>query len=100
MNSDRDRTAGFARQALAWLEERNVPPTPDNFKLAYAYVEGDNTELRRGFDALMAVGSKFDAGTMSAQHQRYFPAAADNELMAEFGEKISMEVDSVLQLLA
>lgn len=101
MTNDSGRAAGFAREALAWLNERNVPPTPDNFKLAYAYVEGQNVELRRGFDALMAVGSKFDADTMSAQHQRYFPTGADNnETVAEFSAKISTEVSSVLQLLA
>jgi len=100
MTNERDRAVSFAREALAWLNERNVPPTPDNYKLAYAYVEGQNTELKRGFDALMAVGSKFDADTMSAQHQRYFPTGADNEAMAEFSEKISTEVNSVLQLLA
>jgi diguanylate cyclase len=100
MINDKERATGFAREALAWLGERNVPPTPDNFKLAYTYVEGQNVELRRGFDALMAVGSKFDADTMSAQHQRYFPTGSDNETMAEFSAKISTEVSSVLQLLA
>ena len=100
MINDTGRAAGFAREALAWLNERNVPPTPDNFKLAYTYVEGQNVELRRGFDALMAVGSKFDADIMSAQHQRYFPTGSDNETMAEFSAKISTEVGSVLDLLA
>jgi len=96
----KDRAADFAREAFAWLDERKVPPTPDNFRLAYAYVEGENIELKRGLDALMAVGSKFDADTMSAQQQRYFPTSADNRLMAEFGDKISTEVNSVLMLLS
>lgn len=100
MTTNKDRAGNFARQALAWLDEHNVPATPDNFKLAYAYVEGDNLELKRGFDALMAVGSKFDPGTMSAQHERYFPTGTNDELMAEFGAKITTEVNSVLQLLA
>jgi diguanylate cyclase len=100
MTNDKQRAASLAREALVWLDERNVPPTPDNFKLAYAYVEGANAELKRGFDALMAVGSKFDESTMSAQHERYFPTAAENDAMAEFSEKISTEVNSVLQLLA
>jgi diguanylate cyclase len=99
MSNDKDRAKVLARGALAWLDERNVPPTPDNFKLAYAYVEGENTELRRGFDALMAVGSTFDPDTMNAQHERYFGSEADNEMMAEFGEKLSTEVTSVLQLI-
>jgi diguanylate cyclase len=99
MSNHKDRAKVLARGALAWLDERNVPPTPDNFTLAYAYVEGENTELRRGFDALMAVGSTFDPDTMNAQHERYFGGEANNELMAEFGEKLSTEVTSVLQLI-
>ena len=98
MSGDKDRAKLLARGALAWLDERNVPPTPDNFKLAYAYGEGANAELKRGFDALMAVGSTFDRETMSAQHERYF-GASDNDLLAAFGEKLSTEVTSVLQLL-
>jgi len=99
MSGDKDRAKVLARGALAWLDERNVPPTPDNFKLAYAYIEGANAELRRGFDALAAVGSTFDPDTMSAQHERYFGQGSDNELMAEFGERLSTEVTSVLQLI-
>jgi diguanylate cyclase len=99
MNSDKDRAKILARGALAWLDERNIPPTPENFRLAYAYVEGENAELKRGFDALMAVGSTFDSDTMSAQHERYFGTGSDNEMMAEFGEKLSTEVTSVLQLI-
>ena len=100
MTNEKERAVRFAHEALAWLDERNVPATPDNFTLAYTYVEGQNVELKRGFDALMAVGSKFDADTMSAQLERYFPTTTDNEAAAEFSAKISTEVNSVLQLLA
>ena len=100
MTTSKDRAQGFARQAMAWLEERKVPPTPDNFKLAYAYIEGENVELKRSFDALMAVGSNFDTDTMSAQQKRYFPTSADSKLTAEFGDKIATEVNSVLMLLS
>jgi diguanylate cyclase len=100
VDHDRSRAADFARKALAWLDERAVPPTPDNFQLAYAYIEGSNTDLRRGFDALMAVGSKFDAQTMTTQHQRYFPKSDDGEQLAEFGDKVSAQLNSVLQLLS
>ena len=100
MTTAKDRAQGFARQAVAWLEERKVPPTPDNFRLAYAYIEGENVELKRSFDALVAVGSNFDADTMSAQQKRYFPTSADSKLTAEFGDKIATEMNSVLMLLS
>jgi len=100
MTTTTDRAQGCARQAIAWLEERKVPPTPDNFRLAYAYVEGENADLKRSFDALMAVGSNFDVDTMSAQQKRYFPAPVDGKLTAEFGDKLTAEVNSVLMLLS
>ena len=100
MEAETERAAALARSAHAWLEERKVPPTPDNFELAYAYVEGGNSELKRCFDSLVAVRSTFDAEVMAAQHARFFSAAADDKSMSEFGEKISVELDSVLQLLA
>jgi diguanylate cyclase len=99
MSGDTNRTAALARKAQEWLEERTIPLTPDNFELAYAYVEGGNAELKRCFDSLVAVGCKFDEDVMQAQHERFFSAAGDKS-MTEYGEKITVELDSVLQLLA
>ena len=100
MEANTDRVAELARSAHAWLDERNVPPTPDNFELAFAYLEGGNAELKRCFDSLTVVGSTFDAKVMAAQHERFFSTARTDKSIAEFGEKISVELDSVLQLLA
>src|SRR5689334_5106555 len=99
MSGEKDRAKLLARGAVAWLDERKIPPTPNNFELAYAYVEGENVELRRGFDALIAVGSSFDPETMNAQHERYFGSGSNDEKMAEFSGKLSTEVTSVLQLI-
>ena len=96
---DKERAQAFARDACAWLAQRNVPPTPENFELAYNFVSGEHPELRRTLESLVTNGCKFDASVMTILHQRYFRAPKDDDAMSDLGEKISAELNSVLQIL-
>jgi diguanylate cyclase len=90
----------LARDALAWLAQRGVPPAPENFQIAYAYVGQQNPDLRRTVDELIGKGCKFDPGTLSILHQRYFRGPSNDDAMAELGAKIGTELDGVLKALA
>ena len=96
---DKERAQAFARDACAWLAQRNIPPIPENFELAYNMISGEHPELKRTVDSLVTTGCKFDASVMTILHQRYFRAPKDDDAMAELGDKISAELDSVLQIL-
>ncbi len=96
---DKDRASAFARDALAWLAQRNVPPVPENFELAFNFVSGEHAELKRTVESLVGNGCKFDSSVMTILHQRYCRVPKDDEVMEELGEKISAELDSVLQVL-
>ena len=96
---DKDRTQAFARNAFGWMAQRNIPPTPENFELAYNFIGGENAELKRAVEALIGNGCKFDASVMTILHQRYFRAPKDEDKMVELGEKITAELDTVLQVL-
>ena len=96
---DKERAQAFARDACAWLAQRNIPPIPENFELAYNLISGEHPELKRTVESLVTTGCKFDASVMTILHQRYFRAPKDDDAMAELGEKISSELDSVLQIL-
>jgi diguanylate cyclase len=99
-NTDKERAQAFARDTLVWLAQRSIPPTPDNFELGYAYVSAEHAELRQTIDGLVANGCKFDASVMSILHQRYFRAPKDEDAMTEVSERITAELDSVLQVLS
>jgi len=58
---NKDRTPSLAQDAFAWLGQRNIPPTPENFELSYNFVSGEHGELKRTIDALISNGCKFDA---------------------------------------
>ena len=96
---DKDRAEAFARDALAWMAQRSIPPTPQNFEIAYVYVGGENAELKRSIDGLVANGCKFDDSVMRILHQRYFRAPHNEDAMIELGQKIGAELDTVLQLV-
>jgi len=96
---DTERAVTFANNALAWLAQKSIPPTPENFELIYSYYSGDQGDLRRAVDALIGNGCRFDAGVMGILHQRYFRSANVDHAVAEVGEKITAELDSVLQML-
>jgi diguanylate cyclase len=95
----KDRAQAFAQDAFAWMSQRNIPPTPENFELSYNFVSGDHGELKRTIEALISNGCKFDASVMTILHQRYFRAPKEDDAVAELGEKITAELDSVLHVL-
>ncbi|HXJ01492.1 MAG TPA: GGDEF domain-containing protein [Micropepsaceae bacterium] len=81
------------------MAQRNIPPTPDNYELAYTLVAGEHAELKRTVDSLVGNGCKFDASVMTVLHERYLRSSKTEDVMTELGEKIASELDSVLQLL-
>jgi len=96
---DKDRAQAFARDALAWMAQRDIAPTPENFELVYAYVGMEDSDLKRTMDGLVGNGCKFDANVMSILHARFFQAGKENDAMAELGAKITAELDAVLKLI-
>jgi diguanylate cyclase len=98
-SAGRDRSEVYARDALAWLAHRGVPPTPKNFEISYAYVGAVNPELKCVIDELTGKDGKFDPSHMENLHQRFFRGRRDEDAMAELGAKISSELDGVLKAL-
>jgi diguanylate cyclase len=98
-NVKKDRTQALAQDAFGWMAQRNIPPTPENFELSYNFVSGEHAELKRAIEALISNGCKFDPSVMTILHQRYFRTSKQDEAVAELGEKITAELDSVLHIL-
>jgi diguanylate cyclase len=96
---DKERAEAFAREAMAWMAQRGIPPTPENFELIYAYVGVENAELKKTIDGLISNGCKFEPSVMKILHQRYFRAPRDDDAVADVGEQMTAELDSILQML-
>src|SRR5712671_6594346 len=94
------RCETISRDALSWMTERNILPTPENYEVVYTYVSGDHAELKRTVDDLVAHGGRFDANIMNMLHQRYFRVAESGGALSELGKKLATELDSLLESLA
>ena len=99
LNVDKERAQAFASDALAWLAQQNVPPTPKNFELAYNYVSAAQPDLKQAIESLTVNGGKVDSGVMTLFHDRFFRADKNGEAMSQVSEKITTELDAVLRLL-
>src|ERR1043165_7323658 len=89
---DKDRAQACAKDALAWMSQRNIPPVPEYYELCYAYVGISNPDLKRTIDELIGNNCKFDSSVMNILHQRYFRGKRNDDAMAELGKKISTEI--------
>jgi diguanylate cyclase len=96
---DKDRAQAFARDAMAWMSQRNIPPVPENYELSYSYVGIENPDLKRTIDDLIGNGCKFDASVMNILHQRYFRGRRTDDAIVELGKKISTELTGVLKVM-
>src|SRR5450432_3752744 len=86
---DKERAQALARDACAWLAQRNIPPTPDNFEVAYNYVSAEQHDLKQTIESLTGNGCQFDASVMTLLHDRYFRADKYDEAMSEVSEKVT-----------
>lgn len=84
---------------MAWLTQRDIPPTPENFEIAYSLACNANSDLKQAVTALVADGTKLDADALSNIHHRFFRAPKNEAVMEELGQKLAGELDSVLQTL-
>jgi diguanylate cyclase len=96
--ADSDRSETLARSAIDWLAKLKLPPTPENFELAYIYSGGAHAELKRAVDEVLAK-SAMDAGTLSGLHNRFLRTSIGEDAMLEVGAKMATEFDALLRAL-
>jgi diguanylate cyclase len=96
---DSARAEKLARDALAWMAQRGVPPSPHNFEVVVAYLGGDNPALKLTVEGLIARDCRFDPAMMSSLHAQYFRFPKESEELSELSGKISSELGSLVKLL-
>jgi diguanylate cyclase len=97
--NDSGRAEALARDALAWMGERRVPPTAKNFEVILAYVGGENAGLKTTIDGLTARECRFDPSVMASLHDQYFRIQRESDALTELSAKISSELGSLMKLL-
>ena len=97
--NDSGRAEALAHDALAWMAQRHVPPTAQNFEVILAYVSGENPDLKSTIDGLASRDCKFDPSVMTSLHDQYFRIRRESEELTELSGKISSELGSLVKML-
>ena len=94
------RQAGaFAEAAFAGMVANQVPPTPENYAVWYAYATGVMPEVKRTIDILMSNKQEFTAAVNSELYQRFCDAGPQFNALQDTGDRLQYSIDHVMRYL-
>jgi diguanylate cyclase len=91
-----EREQGIARTALALMSECDVPATPENFELFYAYASGETPSLAQVMGGLIASRKPFTPEMLHDLRLRCLSSARAARVMDNFGSGINDVITAVL----
>jgi diguanylate cyclase len=94
-----EREQGYARTALALMTECEVPATPENFELFYAYASGEAQALVQVMGAHIAARKPFTPEMLLDLRLRCLSSARNARAMDNFGADVGDVINSVLTKL-
>jgi diguanylate cyclase len=90
---------GLSEQALAGMTAREVPPTPENYAVWYAYATGLLPELKRTIDILMSNNQEFTQALNAELYHRFCDTGRHFNLLDETGGRLQYTVDQVMRAI-
>lgn len=90
-----DKAKNFALGAMQRIQDHGLTPTPEIFELWYVYYSGDNTEVTRALDALLAAGGKLVDASCREIHEKFLNDTQENEKVRQAGDRIQATIKEV-----
>ncbi|MCC7305353.1 MAG: diguanylate cyclase [Alphaproteobacteria bacterium] len=90
-----EKASKFAADALERMHQEVLPPTPENFEVWYVYYSGENPEITRAIDILVASHQQITAERCQELHQRFLSDTSENERVRKAGDKIQSTIKDV-----
>lgn len=94
-----DQADAYAERALALMRERNIPPTPKNFTVWYAYVGETIPDLRKAMDVLISNNQAFNPSNNAELYEKFFASADEGLAVQETGRRIEDQMTQILAML-
>lgn len=90
-----DRICQRASAVLAMLAEHRLVPSPENYRLWFVHLSGEDAVLSRALDHLIQAGKPIDEGQCSSLYERFFVRAAEERALLHAGQRLG-ELASLL----
>lgn len=100
MTTQHERAQAYAKTALALMSERQVPPTPENFELFYAYAAGDNPATARVLGDLIVARRPLTPQMLTELRDRFFGNSRVETAVNSIGDAITETMAGVVTRLA
>jgi diguanylate cyclase len=91
----KEKASQLADQALDRMRLEGLSPIPDNFELWYIYFSGENPEITRAIDILVAANQKITDERCQEVHQRYLNDSRENDKVRAAGDRIQTTLKDV-----
>ena len=86
----------YAEHALASLRGLSTAPTPQHFAIWYEYHRGQNRELNRVIDILLANRSELSEAVMDEIYERFFATTLEHKAVRETSRRVQETLKAVV----
>lgn len=91
-----DELQNYVRLILPLMSKYSVPITPRNFTVWYEYISGDNNELRKTIDAMLAKEEKFTEERNETLYRQFFEEK-DEKQLAKLRQDLQKFLETILR---
>ncbi|MDJ0947647.1 MAG: diguanylate cyclase [Alphaproteobacteria bacterium] len=89
----------FAESALQLMAGHGIPAEPNNFAVWYAYAAGENHDLCKAIDLVIASEDKVDTTHLEGIYEKFFGIEAESQALRDAADRIETAVTEVLGIL-
>jgi diguanylate cyclase len=86
----------LANKTIALMNERGIPPVPENYELFYLYVSGSNPEATRAVEDVFRSGGAFTPQVLDDLRVHYIGSERTNKAIEDVGANIGIALETVL----
>ncbi|MEO3434350.1 diguanylate cyclase [Inquilinus sp. CAU 1745] len=98
-NTDRDSIRRIADIAMSLMAANEVPPTPQNYSVWYAYAAGGESDLVRAIDILLSNDQGFSDERNADLHHRFFGQDREGETLRQASARIQEALEAVMAVI-
>ncbi len=95
-----DGARAIAERAMDAMARHDVPATPENYTIWYAYVAGSDPELVKALDVVISNRGAFTAERNAEIYERFFSRSRLDHAVQAAGEGLETTMQRVLSLLS
>jgi diguanylate cyclase len=97
---DFEYAVSVADKAMRLMLQYEVPPTPNNFKVWFAYSLGSSRELKRAMEILIGNKKKFDTATNRELFSTFLDSVASEQAIGDVSQRLNSVMSDAKRFLA